>query len=120
MSMPPKKELNNKTVCSLYGIANSRFKRHARQSHLPWYLNPVSSCADCLKSEGDRYTTAWFHLNRGHGGIVTGLVPFDEWSFLFSHAEAWFGLSGRSPGLCRGLRGGGGRCLSILDFPRKK
>ena len=33
-------------------------------------MNPVSSCADCQKSEGDRYTTDRFHLWRGHGGFV--------------------------------------------------
>ena len=119
--MPPKKKLKNKTICSLCGTATSHFKRHARQSHLPWYLNPVSSCADCLKSEGDRYTTDRFHLGRGHGGIV-GELLLQAW-FLLMNGVFYFimqelGLGSLSDLL--GCAGDFGGCLLISDFLRKK
>ena len=69
------------TLCSFCGEDKVHFKRHILTLHLPWYLNPVTACHDCMVSEGNGAVRRRFHGN--HGGIVGG-AALQAWFLLMN------------------------------------
>ena len=62
------------------------FKRHSLTIHLPWYLNTVTACHDCMVSKGNGAVRRRFHGN--HGGIVED-AALQAW-FLLTNGVFYF------------------------------
>lgn len=69
--MPPKhKRVKfSEPVCTLCDTTPTSFKQHMLANHLPWFINPVSACADCQVSEGCGSSRNCFH---GRHRAITG------------------------------------------------
>lgn len=47
--------------CQVCGQFTKHVKKHYLRSHIPWYMNPATACADCQLSEGTERELRTFH-----------------------------------------------------------
>ena len=82
------------TKCEIYGSTG-----HALRAHMPWYMDPATTCIDCQISEGRGSELNRFHAR--HQLIVGG--PLIEAWFFLMNGVFWFLVEEIGLGTCSDL-----------------
>ena len=93
--MPKIKE----TTCHACGSVGKNPRGHALRSHMPWYMDPATTCIDCQISEGRGSELNRFHAR--HQLIVGG--PLIEAWFFLMNGVFWFLVEELGLGTCSDL-----------------
>ena len=74
------------TTCEACGTVGKNPKGHALRAHMPWYMDPSTTCVDCQISEGRGSEFGRFHAMHQH---LVGGPLIQAWFFLMN-GVFWF------------------------------
>ena len=69
------------TTCEACGTVEKNPKGHALRAHMPWYMDPATTCVDCQISEGRGSEFGRFHAMHQH---LVGGPLIQAWFFLMN------------------------------------